>query len=656
MRICAIALLLMFQSIPSPAAEPAPVDFAHEVLPILETHCAECHTDGTYKGSLSMDTRAMLLDSEVVVPGKPGESELITRVATDDIFTQMPPDGEGERLSEAEVAVLRRWIEADLPWADGFTFRTEEEQLPLALQEVQIPEATAASGEHPIDRLLAAYAAEKEVELAPPADDATFLRRLHLDMIGLLPSERELTAFLRDTSPDKRDRAVEEIFQRDRDYAAHWMTFWNDLLRNDYVGTGYIDGGRKQITQWLHTALRENMPYDEFVRQLIAPGEASEGFAKGIVWRGKINASQVPPLQFSQNVGQVFLGINLKCASCHDSFISDWKLADAYGLAAVVSEKPLELHRCDVPQGVMAEPKFLFPQIGAIDPNAPVEQRQQQLAKLMTDPDNGRLPRTIVNRLWQRLMGQGLVEPVDSMASPAWSPELLEYLSNYLVEHDYDIQKLLKHIAKSKAYQREAVEMEVAPESGEFIFRGPLVKRMTAEQYLDALWTLTDTGPEKPNAGLPMAMLSNGVTGPDVRAVFVTAGPLMRSLGRPNREQVVTTRPDELTTLQALNLSNGPELATLLAEGAEHLALKYRRAVEAPRPGVKPKDQGTGEPRTSQAAGALVEDVFRQALSRKPTDAERQLALELLGDPMTGKGIADLLWAVVLLPEFQHVR
>ena len=634
MRFGLISLLLSVFALPCLGEETKTVDFAHEVLPILEEHCAKCHTDGTYKGSMSMDTRAMLLDSEVVIPGKPSESELIKRVTTDDVFTQMPPDGEGERLTETEVAILRRWIDTGLPWADGFTFRTEAEQTSLALREVEIPPATKASGNHPIDRLLASYAAEHEIELAPPADDATFLRRLHLDIIGLLPSTAELKAFLVDKDPNKRDRAVAEILQRDRDYAAHWMTFWNDLLRNDYVGTGYIDGGRKQITKWLHTALRENMHYDEFVRQLIAPSPASEGFAKGIVWRGKINASQVPPLQFSQNVAQIFLGINLKCASCHDSFISDWKLADAYGLAAVVSEKPLELHRCDVPQGLFATPKFLFPELGTIDPKAPVEQRQEQLAKIMTAPQNGRLARTIVNRLWQRLMGQGLVEPVDSMASPAWSPKLLEYLSGYLVKHDYNLQKLLAHIATSKAYQREAVEMEVAPENGEFLFRGPLVKRMTAEQFLDALWTLTNTGPDKPIARLPLESLGDGHYGPKVRAAFLTAGPLMRSLGRPNREQVVTTRPDELTTLQALDLSNGPELAALLAAGAKNLEQQYKD-----RPAKK-----------------LIDDLFLKALSREPTSQERRLALELLGDPVTTQGIADLLWAVVLLPEFQHVR
>ena len=155
---------------------------------------------------------------------------------------------------------------------------------------------------------------------------------------------------------------------RDRQYAEHWLTFWNDLLRNDYAGTGYIDEGRRQITGWLYRSLLENKPYDQFVRELISPTPESEGFIKGIKWRGRINSSQTPEVQFAQNVSQVMLGINLKCASCHDSFIDGWKLADAYGMAAIVSEQPLEIHRCDKPTGETAQAGFLFPELGTIDP------------------------------------------------------------------------------------------------------------------------------------------------------------------------------------------------------------------------------------------------------------------------------------------------
>src|SRR5262249_6003766 len=151
-----------------------------------------------------------------------------------------------------------------------------------------------------------------------------------------------LQAFVADRRPDKRARLVERLLNDRRRYAEHWLSFWNDALRNDYKGTGYIDGGRQQISNWLYTALFDNLPYDRFVAQLInpAPGAGAEGFSKGFTWRGVVNASQSTPMQAAQNISQVFMGVNLKCASCHDSFINDWQLADAYGLAGIYADAP----------------------------------------------------------------------------------------------------------------------------------------------------------------------------------------------------------------------------------------------------------------------------------------------------------------------------
>merc|ERR1712023_582787 len=152
------------------------------------------------------------------------------------------------------------------------------------------------------------------------------------------------------------------------------------------------------------------------VRQLIAPpNSASEGFIKGIKWRGEVNSSQTLEIQFAQNVSQVFLGINMKCASCHDSFIDRWTLEEAYSLAAIFSERPLEINRCDKPTGKMATPKWIFPELGEVDAGADKKGRLQQLAALMTHPENGRFSRTLVNRIWHRLMGRGIVHPVDAM-------------------------------------------------------------------------------------------------------------------------------------------------------------------------------------------------------------------------------------------------
>ena len=268
-----------------------------------------------------------------------------------------------------------------------------------------------------------------------------------------------MEAFVADRREDKRDRLVERLLADDRNYTEHWLSFWNDLLRNDYKGTGYIDGGRKQITHWLYSALLTNMPYDKFVAELVNPTPDSEGFTKGIVWRGVVNASQTPQMQTAQNIAQVFMGVNLKCASCHDSFINDLTLADAYGLAGIYADGPLEMVHCDKPTGQKAELKFLYPELGAIDPKADKPARLKRLAEIITQRQDARLTRTLVNRLWQRFMGRGLIEPVDDMEKAAWNPDLLDWLAEDFAAHNYDVKHLIRQILTSRAYQLPAVNL-----------------------------------------------------------------------------------------------------------------------------------------------------------------------------------------------------
>ena len=380
------------------------------MLPILQQRCAKCHTNGRYEGDISFDTRAAMLESGAAEAGASAESTIIARVTDEDPETRMPL--KAPPLSSEEIEALRRWIDDGLPWQEGFSFKKDAYEPPLKPRRPELPPVTAAS-DNPVDRIVMAYWQEHGVEPPKSLGDAAFYRRVSLDLVGLLPTIEEVKSYESDSSPDKRARLVRRLLDNRVAYADHWLTFWNDLLRNDYVGTGYINGGRKQITTWLYRALVENMRYDQFVRALVNPSKESAGFANGFVWRGQVNASQRPELQFAQNVGQVFLGVNLKCASCHDSFIDNWKLTDSYGLAAIYSREPLQIHRCDVPTGKIAEPYFLFSELGRVEPTAPRKERLATLANLMTASDNGRLTRTIVNRLWDRLMGRGLVFPVD---------------------------------------------------------------------------------------------------------------------------------------------------------------------------------------------------------------------------------------------------
>jgi len=620
-------------ALPSREEEPKKIDFAHDIVPILKARCAECHTNGKHKGSLSLDTRGALLRAKVVVPGKSGQSELLKRITSRDPDERMPP--KGERLSEQQVSLMRAWIDQGLPWQEGFTFAAGSYVPPLKPRRPLLP-AMREGRDHPIDRILDAYHAGRHQTLPAPLDDVAFARRLYLDVIGQLPVPDELADFLRDTSSDKRARLIRRLLDDRRAYAEHWLTFWNDLLRNDYQGTGYIDGGRKPITNWLYRSLLDNKPYDQFVRELISPTPESEGFIKGIKWRGRVNASQVPELQFSQNVSQVFFGINMKCASCHDSFIDTWKLDDAYSMAAIIAERPLEIHRCEKPLGRKASPRFLWPELGKIDATQSRGQRLEQLARLVTHPDNGRFQRTIANRIWQRLFGRGIVHPVDVMANKPWSEDLLDYLGAYLADHGYDLKHLIEHIVRSRAYQSRAVVRGEEMPAENYVFRGPERKRLTAEQYLDAVWQITRTAPAKAvkTFAPPSFPTSTPVERQYIRAALVNADALMRSLGRPNREQVVTTRPDQLTTLQALDLSNGQILAKTLMRGAANL-LKDNPKV------------------TSQE---LIERIYHRALCRRPSVAELAAAREILGAAVTSESLADMLWVMFMLPEFQIIR
>ena len=795
-------------NLPTPTS--STVDFVRDVKPIFDTACVKCHGKGKEKGGFSIETRESFFkggDSGAPVQtGMSAESLLIELVAGFDPETVMPK--KGSKLKAEEVALLRAWIDQGAAWPSEVTFK----KAPINNLHPRQPELPVAKGMvHPIDRLLVSYFSSNRVATPKLVDDRVFARRLYLDVLGVLPSPQEFEAFEADRRKDKRDRLVSKVLSDNRRYAEHWMTFWNDLLRNDYRGTGYIDGGRKQISAWLFSALLTNMPYDRFVAQLVDPTPESEGFINGISWRGAVNASQKPVMQAAQSLGQVFMGVNLKCASCHDSFINDYTLADAYGIAAIYATNDLEIAECDKPTGKFAKVSFLYPELGSIDGSKPKAERTKQLAELLTSKKDGRLTRTIVNRIWARFMGHGLVEPVDEMDVAAWHPDLLDWLAQDFAESGYDLKRMMKWILTSSAYQMPSVNLGESV-GKDFVFTGPAIRRMSAEQFRDAVGELTGVWYDKPagtldftsssgpriskkarwiwsdtnaaqksvagtvyfrktfvvtaipeQAGAVIAcdnsftlyvngnQVANGkdfalptfanlkphlklgenviaiaavnhtpdnkAPRPDdapkvddanpagfifgarlrgektveivsdstwlcakekadgwekskfnttnwvaaselgganlkpwalaakidqtmaladvhgvVRSSLVAADPLLVALGRPNREQISTTRPTAATTLQALELTNGETLNKVLKRGAEKVI-----------------DRHKGSPNN------LVTDLFAKSLGRKPTKAEVKAATELVGSPLRQEGVEDLIWSIAMLPEFQLI-
>jgi hypothetical protein len=790
------------------SAQQKPLDFAHQIAPILKQHCVGCHGGDDAKGGFSLNTRELFLEDEMAAPGKPDESHFLELISSTDPDAQMPPKGR-PRVPAEQVTLLRAWIKAGMPWDAGFTFATKKYEPPLRPRRPGLPPVVEGRA-NPVDRIVDAYFATSSQPRTAAISDATFLRRAHLDLVGLLPTQQELNEFLADRAPNKRAKMIGALLADDLRYTEHWLTFWNDLLRNDYGGTGFITGGRKQVSGWLYQSLIDNKPYHQMARELIAPPTPeSRGYIDGIKWRGEVSAGQTIEIQFAQSVAQSFLGINMKCASCHDSFIDRWKLSEAYGLAAIYSSRPLDIHRCDKPTGETAQASWLFPELGQVDAKAPPAERLSQLAGLLTHPENGRFTRTIVNRLWAQLMGRGIVHPLDAMQTAPWNEDLLDYLAIHLQDNAYDLKSVLALIANSQAYQSEVESLSQDADVTGYVFAGPRAKRMTAEQFVDSMWQLTDSAPtsfdapvsrgnvdpvevEKtklsaewiwgdsadggvPDAGEHVAFYTtfkidkpvqsagaivtcdnefvlnvnaremakgtvwtqlgavtlttalkqgentivilgkNAGATPNlaglyfearinfadgesltiksdsswqfastfpaktpvrrwklkemkwrpvtvvpaidawknaidpvapgqlvrasrgsalmVRASLLKSDFLMRSLGRPNRDQIVSSRPNDLTTLEAIDLSNNATVAQALARGGQRLV-----------------DQDW------QSPDDLINHLFTSTLTRLPGKSERTAVRQILSDQATSEQIEDLLWALCMTPEFLLIR
>ena len=555
---------------------PATIDYQQRVHPILAAKCLSCHSAERRSGGLSLAAYADTLEGgrngAAVRPGDSAGSLLVRRI-TGDVTPSMPLGQPA--LSAGETATIRAWIDEGARETITSAAAKPKWEAPLALERPPLPDAVWQDWTTPVDRFVATYLSEHGGGAPELIGDAAFVRRAYLDIWGLLPAPEDLQAFLADRYPNRRTALVQRLLADSDKYAEHWISFWNDLLRND-EGVNYYSetSSRKSISTWLLSALTRNMPYNRIVEQLLSPAapEDPDGFLIGVNWRGEVNASQTPAMQAAQNSAQIFLGLNLKCNSCHDSFISKWQLKDAYGLASFFSEEGrLRLYRCDVAQDAYATPAFLFPELNRVPPSASLSDRRRTAAAIFTDSRNGRMPRTMVNRMWQRLLGRGLVENTDDMDGAPWSPGLLDWLASDLVDGGYDLKRLMATIVSSKAYQMRAVP-RVGEQPRAYVFRGPEVRRLTAEQFGDAIGAITgDWNVYQPPAPNPQRGAAGPPPGRYAREWQTPASSLARALGRPIRDQVFTTRNTTATTLQGLELVNGERLSNWLLRGARNM-------------------------------------------------------------------------------------
>lgn len=634
------------------AAPPAGhVDFTTQIKPIFDEWCSDCHDGETRKGGLSLATYADVLEGgrsgAMVRPGASARSLLMDRL-TGVVDPRMPKDD--DPLDAATIGLVRAWIDEGARETPNGPPAPQPWDAPFTLTRPELPAQVWPAWTTPVDRLVAAYLtdpAARQPDLRGPSPathtvatvpptiaDAQFARRAYLDVWGLLPDPEALQAFVADPSPDKRARLVTTLLADDERYAGHWMTFWNDLLRNE-DGVSYFSerDGRKSITPWLLNALERNLPYDRFVASLLDPRRSDDprGFLIGVNWRGETSAAVTPWMQASQNTAQVFLGVNMKCNACHDSFVSRWKLKDAYGLAAFFSpDARLRLYRCDVARDEYTGPQFPFAGLPTPPRSEKLDDRRAAAAQLFTDPRNGRMPRTVVNRVWTRLLGHGIVANSDEMDGRPWSPALLDWLASDFVAQDYDLRHLIATIMSSQAYQMPSMARPAEPSAKAYVFEGPEVRRLTAEQFADAVGTMT--GEWNTWSGPSVARRSTGSStrlrlDSDPRSVGVYAREwraasttLTRALGRPARDQVTSTRPSDATTPQALELVNGELLTQWLERGARRLtgdmpADTYSRYTAAIA-GRAPKARGFDLPITPATASVWL--VVRDTGSNVP--------------------------------------
>jgi hypothetical protein len=497
---------------------------------------------------------------------------------------------------------------------------------------------TDASGVNPIDQFIAAKWPTKSEKGQQPqrCDDPTFLRRVYLDIIGVIPTPTETNRFLASAADQaKREKLVDRLLARSGDYAAHWTAFWEDALASQNVAA---QGGiltRGNYREWLLQSLEKNRPYDVMVAELIDPTmpgrktpETEDVLGSKFTIEYVRNEDHTATLQTAANVAQVFLGTSMKCASCHDHFENgEWPQDRFLAFAGLFAPADLERIRCELKIGQKIPARFPFDSPGAAaSVPADLPGRLHLVAQAITDPANPRFARSIVNRLWKRYFGLGLFEPADDFRNdvPPSHPELLDWLARDFVEHGCDLKHTIRLILTSRTYQlrydpRLEDHFAAGQKNPPRYFRSPSLRRLSAEQLLDSI-RVAATGQFVP---AERTFLDNRSTA------------LTRALGRPaSRNEISTARPDDAATVQSLELLNGAELHAMIYSNSLSTEASARQ-----------------DPRR------LADRLYRAVLSRPASVGEKNAARAYLhAADSQAEGLKDMFWALVCSPEFQYIK
>ncbi|HJZ54367.1 MAG TPA: DUF1553 domain-containing protein, partial [Gemmataceae bacterium] len=584
------------------------VDYYHQVRPVLESRCYDCHTGLKARGNLRLDDRASALeggknDGPSVVPGKPADSALLARVRSADEGYMMPP--KGERLTGEQVKLLETWIKEGARWPD-------------------------LSAEH--------------ITLTPLADDLAFLRRVSLDTVGVVPTLDEIRAFEADRAPDRRARLIDR-FLADPRWADHWTGYWQDVLAENPNIVNPTLNNTGPFRWWIHESLLDNKPMDLFATELLRM-RGSERFG-GPAGFAVASQNDSPFAAKGTIVSAAFLGVEMKCARCHDAPAHKSTQQDLFRLGAMLGTKPLtvpvtssvpldKIHqggrnpliKVTLAPGSKVEPRWPFPEfadeaIGKQLAEYPDDPRDR-LAALVTAPQNERFAQVIANRIWKRLMGRGLVEPVDDWEKgKPTHPELLQWLGRELVRSGYDVKHLARLILNSHAYQRAA---DKSLKETDVLFAAPAARRLSAEQVVDSLFVATgkpfrleevsldldgqrDLGNSitlgKPRRSWMLTSTSNERDRPSLALPRIQAvTDVLHAYGwRGARQDPTSTRDHSPNVLQPAILSNGVMGTWLTRLSDDHGITQL--AIDA-----KTLDE-------------LIDGLFLRVLTRRPTADER---------------------------------
>lgn len=503
-----------------------------------------------------------------------------------------------------------------------------------------------------IDSLVFDQLQSLQMNPSSPADDATFLRRVYLDCLGILPSSAEARDFLRDTSSEKRTRLIDSLLARS-EFADHWALKWADILRNEEK---VLDSkGVETFFNWIRDWIAAGKPMDQFARELVTGRGSTYENPPANFYRANRD-----PLTRGETAARLFLGVRLQCARCHNHPYDQWTQDDYYNWAAVFGRidyqvlsnqrrDRLDKHEFngeqvvlvkdegDVPNartGMPAEPKFLG---GFSPPMHPAEDRLAPLAVWLTSPDNQLFVKSQVNFIWYHLLGRGLVEPIDDfrVTNPASNPALLDALAADFTSSGFDLRQLVRTILNSRTYQLSSEPNEFNRDD-EGNFSRAIVRRLTAETLLDAQSLVLDAAAEF--NGYPLGTRAGQVKG--VQKVrtrdrkAAAADRFLKTFGKPERLLACECeRSNETTLKQAFTLIGDEGLNGLLAKDDNRLA----RLVQAER-----------------STEDIIDELYWTALSRPPTIDEMAAGESLITSAGEDRlsAVQDLAWAIMNSKEF----